>query len=115
MEEDRMFDVTLMEKFYTLPSQSEDVAIKNAYLLFIGVLCPLVSFHWKEHVKLYVKNKLEAEYKKFLTISDEAYAVWLINVHLPKFINKKKVSRKMKQLMIFWNYQEKVSMKQKHS
>ena len=78
---DQMFDIKLLEKFYTLTgddSDSPDVdeEVKSAYMMFIGDLVPVISFKWKQYIKSYVKGLYEPTYlKNNLTVSDEAYTI----------------------------------------
>ena len=90
-----MFDVSLLDKFYTYePNMISDELfqideeIKQAYLMFIGVLVPVVSFSWRNYIKYYISDSSQPTYvKSNLTISDEAYTIWLIKQHLPNIVN----------------------------
>ena len=84
-----MFDIALLDKFYIYePNMISDELyqidedIKHAYLMFIGVLVPVVSFSWRSYIKHYVKDRSKPTYVIInLTISDEAYTIWLIKQH----------------------------------
>ena len=90
-----MFDVSLLDKFYTYePNMISDELfqideeIKQAYLMFIGVLVPVVSFNWSNYIKYYISDSSQSTYvKSNLTISDESYTIWLIKQHLPNIVN----------------------------
>jgi hypothetical protein len=78
--EGTMFDIKLMESFYTI-EHTETVAnddVKNAYYKFVNDFCSNVSSVWKKYLKeqcLYIET---ATFVQFLTRSDEAFAYWLI-------------------------------------
>ena len=96
VQDGKMFDIALLDKFYIYePNMISDELyqidedIKHAYLMFIGVLVPVVSFSWRSYIKHYVKDSSKPTYvKNNLTISDEAYTIWLIKQHLPNTINE---------------------------
>lgn len=91
---DQMFDIKLLEKFYTLTGDDSDSSpdvdeeVKSAYMMFIGDLVPVISFNWKQYIKSYVKGLYEPTYlKNNLTVSDEAYTHWLIKRYLPGIVD----------------------------
>ena len=96
VQDGKMFDIALLDKFYIYePNMISDELyqidedIKHAYLMFIGVLVPVVSFSWRSYIKHYVKDSSKPTYvKNNLTISDKAYTIWLIKQHLPNTINE---------------------------
>jgi hypothetical protein len=98
-----MFDIKLLEKFYTLTANDSnnpdvDEEVKKAYLMFIGDLVPVVSFNWKQYMKSYVSGLSEPTYlKNNLTVSDEAYTHWLIKRYLPGIIDEVKNNKPMGQ------------------
>jgi hypothetical protein len=78
--DDTMFDVTLMDKFYTFSDDSNfDVPddVKYAYYTFISEFCPTVSSFWKHYLNKFCKIE-SATFDQRLTRSDEAYTFWLI-------------------------------------
>ena len=66
VQDGKMFDIALLDKFYIYePSMISDElyqideGIKHAYLMFIGVLVPVVSFSWRSYIKTLCKRQLK--------------------------------------------------------
>jgi hypothetical protein len=89
-----MFDIELLDKFYTFTGtdtdfQEVDEEVRNAYLMFIGDLVPVISLNWKQYIKGYVKGMSEPSYlNNNLTVSDEAYTLWLVKRFLPGIVDE---------------------------
>ena len=117
MQDGKIFDIALLDKFYIyeLSMISDELYqiddnIKHAYLMFIGVLVHVVSFSWRSYIKHYINNSSKPTYvKNNLTISDEAYTIWLIKQHLPNTINERNNTQQ-----IITMKKEKVNTEQKH-
>ena len=63
VQDNKMFDIAQLDKFYIYePNMISDELyqidenIKHAYLMFIGVLVPVVSFSWRSYIKHYVRQ-----------------------------------------------------------
>jgi hypothetical protein len=98
--QNEMFDIELLDKFYKFSNDSLDLKeveeeVKEAYIMFIGVLVPVISLNWKQYLKTFVKNRSNPSYasNNNLTVSDEAYTLWLIKRYLPGIVDEIKFNK----------------------
>jgi hypothetical protein len=83
-----MFDQAYVEQFYkeeivTHPESIDD-DFKKAYFMFIDVFCKATSQHWKKFVNDKLVLRSDGQYSPYLTTSDEALTLWLLQQEFNK-------------------------------
>jgi len=93
-----MFDVKLIDDFYSYKDE-EDFQVaddtKTVYYMFVKDFCTKVLSHFDKHLKQSIFNKDTAKIETTLTVSDEAYGLWVI---LTRYENEKNYVAKTKEL-----------------
>jgi hypothetical protein len=93
-----MFDVKLIDDFYSYEDKEDFLVTddaKTAYYIFVKDFCTKVSSHFDKHLKQSIFNKDTAKIETTLTVSDEAFGLWVI---MTRYENEKDYVAKTKEL-----------------
>jgi len=75
-----MFSKGCLNKFRELENTDDpqvDDELRKAWYIFIAEFCRSVSYHWKSYLTK-INNRNDATFKGNLTMSDEAFAMWVV-------------------------------------
>lgn len=86
-EDKKLFDLSLISKFRD-PEYENDEEVKYAWFVYCYEIMRCVSLNWKKHTSAHtIKNRPKLD--RVITLSDEAFGRFVLNVKVPEYFTSK--------------------------